>query len=519
MLERDLNEASRYIVAMAAIVTSLMTATAGASIAAPPTAAPAATTAHRPVVSKLSLTSGPVAGGVRVTVTGRYFTKVTKVVFGSSAGKSLKVLSGTKLEVTAPGHRPGTVNVEVVAKAGTSKAVTADRFTYIAAPVISKVSPAKGPTKGGTRVTIAGAHFLHVTKVTFGGKPAKISAPSSPGSLTVTAPAGTAGQVDIRATTAYGTSAAVTADHYRYVAPPVVTGISPATGPAAGGTKVTITGTGFTGETYVTFGPAGTQSITIHSATSITVTTPPGSGTQDVQVHTPYGVSAADPADKFTYQAMTISPGATFLGYHATPLYSWVHIAVSDFPPNSPVAYTCTAGSGFYQGTPGAGTAGTTYTTDAAGATVRTDANGSASFDSAYIAMSGPVTCTSGSVSGAATFSYPAPWPGGTLSITPGAPAPTDSCDYYQTGTCNYVHLVVTHFPADSIVDYGCTGLQSAGAATSDTNSDSAIAVTDASGYASFDASIALPSASFAPPSGSGEVSCGSNGIWVTYDS
>jgi hypothetical protein len=111
------------------------------------------------------------------------------------------------------------------------------------------------------------------------------------------------------------------------------------------------------------------------------------------------------------------------------------------------------------------------------------------------------------------------PWPGGTLSITPGAPAPTDSCAYYEgVGTCNYVHLVVTHFPANSIVDYGCTGQQSAGAATSDTNADGAVAVTDASGYASFDASIALPSTSFAPPTGSGEVSCGTNGIWVTYD-
>jgi hypothetical protein len=91
-------------------------------------------------------------------------------------------------------------------------------------------------------------------------------------------------------------------------------------------------------------------------------------------VHTPYGVSAANRADKFTYQTVTVSPGGTYLGYHAYPLYSWVHIAVAGFPPDSAVNYTCTTGSSFYQGT-----AGTTYSTDAAGATVRTDANGSAS--------------------------------------------------------------------------------------------------------------------------------------------
>src|SRR5690348_8034731 len=162
---------SRFVhsgVAVVAVVTGLMTATAEVSIAAP--AAVPAAAAPRPVVSKLSPTSGPVIGGVRVTVTGRYFTKVTKVVFGSSPGKSLKVLSGTELEVTAPGHPAGTVHVEVVAKAGRSKAVTADRFTYVAAPVIRTVSPARGSTEGGTLVTITGSNFIRVTKVAFGGK-------------------------------------------------------------------------------------------------------------------------------------------------------------------------------------------------------------------------------------------------------------------------------------------------------------------------------------------------------------
>jgi hypothetical protein len=78
---------------------------------------------------------------------------------------------------------------------------------------------------------------------------------------------------------------------------------------------------------------------------------------------------------------------------------------------------------------------------------------------------------------------------------------------------------VVTNFPANSIVDYGCTGREDAGAATSDTNSDGTIAVTDNSGYASFDASLAYPTAFFAPPTGVIEVSCMTDGIWVTYDS
>ena len=104
------------------------------------------------------------------------------------------------------------------------------------------------------------------------------------------------------------------------------------------------------------------------------------------------------------------------------------------------------------------------------------------------------------------------------MSISPGAAAPA-GCYGSTAGTCNYVHFVVTNFPANSIVDYGCTGNESAGAAISDTNSAGALAVTDASGYASFDASMAFPSAFFAPPTANSEVSCGTNGIWVTYDS
>jgi hypothetical protein len=53
--------------------------------------------------------------------------------------------------------------------------------------------------------------------------------------------------VDVRVTTTGGTSAAVAGDRFTYVAAPAVTSISPTSGPAAGGTSVTITGTGFYG--------------------------------------------------------------------------------------------------------------------------------------------------------------------------------------------------------------------------------------------------------------------------------
>jgi hypothetical protein len=84
---------------------------------------------------------------------------------------------------------------------------------------------------------------------------------------------------------------------------PVVTAISPRSGGVAGGTTVTVTGTGFTSATSVQFGGNDASSMTLVSDTQITATSPPGAaGTVDVTVMTPAGTSAISLADKFTYQ-------------------------------------------------------------------------------------------------------------------------------------------------------------------------------------------------------------------------
>ncbi|MGA2704102.1 MAG: IPT/TIG domain-containing protein, partial [Isosphaeraceae bacterium] len=79
-------------------------------------------------------------------------------------------------------------------------------------------------------------------------------------SITADSPAGTNGNVvDVTVKTATGTSATTPADQFTYgtAATPTVTAITPATGPAAGVTLVTITGTNFTGSPTPTvdFGP------------------------------------------------------------------------------------------------------------------------------------------------------------------------------------------------------------------------------------------------------------------------
>jgi pectate lyase len=89
---------------------------------------------------------------------------------------------------------------------------------------------------------------------------------------------------------------------------PTVTAISPASGPAAGGTSVTITGSGFTGATGVNFGSTSATDVIVVDDTSITATSPAGAaGVVDITVTT-VGPSATDTNDQFTY----IDPTPTY---------------------------------------------------------------------------------------------------------------------------------------------------------------------------------------------------------------
>lgn len=91
------------------------------------------------------------------------------------------------------------------------------------APAVTAVSPASGPTTGGTPVTITGTNLTGATAITFGGTPATgvtCTATATATTCTATAPAGTAGTVDVRVTTPGGTSPITAADQYTYQVPP-----------------------------------------------------------------------------------------------------------------------------------------------------------------------------------------------------------------------------------------------------------------------------------------------------------
>jgi large repetitive protein len=211
--------------------------------------------------------------------------------------------STTVCTVTLPASAAGTVNVRISAEDFAPSPVTAaDRYQYVAAPGVSSLSPARGPVKGGTKVTIHGTNFIGVTAVHFGTKLATNLKVISATEITVTAPAGS-GTVHVTVTAVGGASSGTsTASKFQYVAAPGVSSLSPSRGPAKAGTKVTIHGTNFIGVTAVHFGSRLATNVKVISATEITVTAPAGSGTVHVTVTAVGGASsAANAGSRYRY--------------------------------------------------------------------------------------------------------------------------------------------------------------------------------------------------------------------------
>ena len=253
------------------------------------------------------------AAGDRVTVTGSYLGTAQSVTVGGHPA-TFQVVDPAHLSVTIPAGS-GTAAVVVTTSHGTSPAAPGAVFHYGAppppAPTVTGVDPPSGPVEGGTAITVSGAHLTGASiKV---GPNAATGVSCSATSCTATVPAGAQGTVDVVATTAAGSSATSAGDRYTYLVPapppPVVTAISPATGPTSGGTAVTVTGTNLTDGT-VWFGTAAASGSC--AATSCTVTSPQsGAGVVHVRVSTAGGTSAKVDADRYSYVGSGTTPSTT----------------------------------------------------------------------------------------------------------------------------------------------------------------------------------------------------------------
>ena len=235
-----------------------------------------------PTITSVVPNTGSVAGGDSVVVNGTNLLGAS-VKFGGAAA-TVVTDTGTAVTVTTP---VGTVGPAAVAVTTSSGQVTdTGGFTYLAGPAITSVIPDAGPLGGGNTVVINGSSLATATSVTIGGTPATNVVATST-SITVTAPSGTAGPADVVAHFPGAVTVTVTGG-YTFEAAPVVTTVTPSSGPLAAGNTVAIAGSNLLAATVTIGGTAAT--VTADTSTSITVTAPSGAaGPADVVVTTPSG--------------------------------------------------------------------------------------------------------------------------------------------------------------------------------------------------------------------------------------
>ncbi len=292
--------------------------------------------AGNPSITSVGPTFGLTTGGNTVTFTGSNFVPgtfasgsggapATSFTMGGAAVTNVVCTSTSSCTGTAPARGAGAADVQVQTYQGFFGLGSSDAgylYLYIApgTPLVASVSPATGPTTGGTSVLITGSNFTGATSVSFGATLLTATAAgsfqlNSDGSISTTTPAHTAGTVNVYVTVTSGatTFTNTTGATYTYTVPaPIVTSISPNAGSTAGGTSVTIVGQYFTNGqspsspavSAVTIGGTAVTSFTVNSDTQITATTAAhAAGTQlAVVVTTPSGTgTGVAPSGAYTY--------------------------------------------------------------------------------------------------------------------------------------------------------------------------------------------------------------------------
>ncbi len=282
--------------------------------------------APAPTVTSVSPNSGSIDGGTAVTITGANFVSGATLTVGGTAATDVTVVSSTSITATTPAHSAGAANVVVTNSDGQSGALSSG-YTYgNPAPTVTAVSPNSGPASGGTAVTITGNNFQAGAAVSFGGTAATNVTVATSTSITATTPAEAAGTVNVVVTNSDSQSGTLSNGFTYTSLAPAVMSVSPNSGPVAGGTAVTITGTNFQAGATVSFGGIASTSVTVISGTSIKATTPAdAAGAVSVTVTDSNKQSGAlnngytyTPAADFAIAAATLAPGTVAPGGSAT---------------------------------------------------------------------------------------------------------------------------------------------------------------------------------------------------------
>lgn len=239
-----------------------------------------------PEISALAPGYGPIDGGAAQELLGSGLTGAIRAQVGGLDADGLSVAGDDRVAFTAPALTEGAHDVLL----GNGDAQDVLRGGYIAFDPndttleILGATPGAVSAAGGDTITLVGRGFGADTQVAIGATRVEVVALSE-NAVVVVVPAGlSVGPQDVTVFT--GADSATGTGVFRVFAPVLVDGISPATGPATGGTDVTITGAGFqAGVDEVRIADVPLTNVVVVSDTELTATTVAGThGVHDVVV-------------------------------------------------------------------------------------------------------------------------------------------------------------------------------------------------------------------------------------------
>jgi hypothetical protein len=231
-------------------------------------------------------------------------------------------------------------------------------------PTVTSVNPSKGPTTGGTAITINGTGFVTGASVVIGqgnGAARGIAATNvvvvSPTEITAdTGGVAVAGVFNVYVNTSGGTSAPDSGDLFDYFVPvPTVTSVTPNRGPTTGYTAITVNGTGFLrgasvaiGQGSGSVGAIAASGVIVVSTTEITAAftgQASKAGVFNVYVTTSGGTSTAESGDLFDYFIPVPNVGSVTPNRGPTTGSTAIHINGTGFIPGATVVIGQGSGS------------------------------------------------------------------------------------------------------------------------------------------------------------------------------
>ncbi len=305
-----------------------------------------------PVFQSLSVSATSVAAGSNFTVTAHITDDLSGVTntnccdnyiyyrfsgpSSQSFGAPFTRVSGTAQDgiyqafITIPAAYPsGTYHVDILtardaASNGTQinyPAPPTDSGTITvgnAAPTLTGLNPSSIPAGGGAfSLAVFGSNFQSGATIYWKGSP-RTTTFVSPTQLTASITAAdiaNPGSAIVSVTNPDGQGAPSTLTFTISIPPPQVQSVSPGSGPATGGTSVTITGKYFQSGATVSFGGAPAIGVVVVSPTQITAVTPAYTGgnvlgSVGVAVRNPNGMTGTGGSFSYIMRPGPVIPGA-----------------------------------------------------------------------------------------------------------------------------------------------------------------------------------------------------------------